>query len=51
MLHEAGNILLRDPAMAPIAYENDFWVQSPKLKGTWHSPNGYWYCMYGTIEE
>lgn len=51
LLHQAENVLLKDAAIAPVAYENDYWVQSPKLKGTWHSPNGYWYFMYGTIEE
>ena len=51
LLHEAENMLLEDTAMAPVAYENDFWVQSPKLKGTWHSPYGYWYFMYATVEE
>ena len=30
---------------------NDFWLQSPSLKGTWHSPYGYWYLQYGYIEE
>lgn len=51
LLHEAENMILADSAMAPIAYENDFWLQSPKLKGTWHSPYGYWYLMYGTLED
>ncbi|OLA67638.1 MAG: hypothetical protein BHW54_01285 [Subdoligranulum sp. 60_17] len=35
----------------PVAYYNDFWLQSPSLKGTWHSPYGYWYLQYGYIEE
>ena len=30
---------------------NDFWLQSPSLKGTWHSPYGYWYLQYGYVEE
>lgn len=51
LLHEAENLILKDSAMAPVAYENDFWLQSTKLKGTWHSPYGYWYFMYGTLEE
>ena len=51
LLHEAENLILNDSAMAPVAYENDFWLQSTKLKGTWHSPYGYWYFMYGTLEE
>ena len=50
-LHEAENILMNDAACIPVAYYNDFWLQSPSLKGTWHSPYGYWYLQYGYIEE
>ena len=50
-LHEAEDILMNDYACIPIAYYNDFWLQSPSLKGTWHSPYGYWYLQYGYIEE
>ena len=50
-LHEAEDILMNDAACIPVAYYNDFWLQSPALKGTWHSPYGYWYLQYGYIEE
>ena len=50
-LHEAEDILMNDYACIPVAYYNDFWLQSPSLKGTWHSPYGYWYFQYGYIEE
>ena len=50
-LHEAEDILMNDYACIPVAYYNDFWLQSPSLKGTWHSPYGYWYLQYGYIEE
>ena len=50
-LHEAEDILMNDAACIPVAYYNDFWLQSPSLKGTWHSPYGYWYLQYGYIEE
>ena len=49
-LHEAEQVLLNDAAMAPVAYYNDFWLQKTNLKGTWHSPYGYWYFMYGHLE-
>ena len=49
-LHEAEDILMNDYACIPVAYYNDFWLQSPSLKGTWHSPYGYWYLQYGYIE-
>ena len=50
LLHQAEQILLDDAAMAPVAYYNDFWLQKDSLKNTWHSPYGYWYFMYGTLE-
>ena len=50
LLHQAEQVLLNDAAMAPIAYYNEFWLQKPNLKGTWHSPYGYWYFMYGSFE-
>ena len=50
-LHEAEDILMNDAACIPVAYYTDFWLQSPSLKGTWHSPYGYWYLQYGYIEE
>lgn len=46
-LHEAEKVLLEDYACVPVAYYNDFWLQSEKLEGTWHSPYGYWYFQYG----
>ena len=50
-LHKAEDILMEDNGCLPIAYYNDYWLQSPALKGTWHSPYGYWYLQYGYIEE
>ena len=49
-LHKAEDILMEDTGCLPIAYYNDYWLQSPSLKGTWHSPYGYWYLQYGYIE-
>ena len=49
-LHQAEQVMLNDAAVAPIAYYNEFWLQKPNLKGTWHSPYGYWYLMYGSLE-
>lgn len=50
-LHEAEDILMEDAACCPLAYYNDFWLQSEKITGSWHSANGYWYFMYADIEE
>ena len=35
----------------PLAYYNDFWLQSSKITGAWHSAYGYWYFMYADITE
>lgn len=45
-LHAAEKLALEDYAFIPLAYYNDFWLQSAKLQGTWHSPYGYWYFQY-----
>ncbi|MEG2871450.1 MAG: ABC transporter substrate-binding protein, partial [Clostridium sp.] len=50
LLHEAENLALKDSAMIPVVSYNDFWLQSTKLKGTWHTPYGFWNFMYGTLE-
>ena len=50
-LHKAEDILMEDTGCLPIAYYNDYWLQSPALKGTWHSPYGYWYLQYGYVAE
>ncbi len=50
LLHQAEKVLLDDAAMAPIAYQNQFWLQKSNIKGTWFSPYGYWYFMYATVE-
>ena len=50
-LHTAEDILMDEAACVPVAYYNDFWLQSEKITGTWHSAYGYWHLMYGDIAE
>lgn len=50
-LHDAEKIMMDDYACIPLAYYNDFWLQSPKLQGSWHSPYGYWYFQYAYVLE
>lgn len=50
-LHEAEDILMDQAACIPVAYYNDFWLQSEKITGMWHSAYGYWYFMYADIAE
>lgn len=49
-LHDAEDILMKETGCIPLAYYNDFWLQSPKITGSWHSPYGYWFFMYADIE-
>lgn len=48
-LHHAEDILMEDMVVLPIAYYNSYWLQSPKLTGSWVSPCGYYYLMYSDI--
>lgn len=50
-LHDAEDILMEETGCIPVAYYNDFWLQSDKITGSWHSPYGYWYFMYADIAE
>jgi peptide/nickel transport system substrate-binding protein/oligopeptide transport system substrate-binding protein len=50
-LHTAEDIMMEDAACIPLAYYNDFWLQSEKITGSWHSAYGYWYFMYADIAE
>ena len=50
-LHDAEDILMEEAGCIPVAYYNDFWLQSSKITGSWHSAYGYWYFMYADIAE
>lgn len=50
-MHEAEKILIDESALAPVAFYTEFYLQDTKLKNTWHSPYGYWFFMYGTLED
>lgn len=50
-LHEAEDIMMAESACGPIAYYNDYWLQSSKIQNVWHSAYGYWYFMYADIAE
>ena len=49
-LHQAEDIMMADYACVPVAYYADFYLQSNALQGTWHSPYGYWFFMYGYVD-
>jgi peptide/nickel transport system substrate-binding protein/oligopeptide transport system substrate-binding protein len=50
-LHKAEDIMMNDAACIPVAYYNDFYLQSSKITGSWHSPYGYWFFMYADITK
>lgn len=50
-LHKAEDILMEEAACIPLAYYNDFWLQSDKIEGAWHSPYGYWHFEDADIKE
>ena len=50
-VHQAEDIIMEDAACIPVAYYNEFWLQSPKIVGSWYSPYGYWYLHYADLAE
>jgi oligopeptide transport system substrate-binding protein len=50
-LHQAEDVLMADAGIIPVAYYNEFYLQSPKITGSWHSPYGYWYLQYADVTE
>ena len=50
-LHQAEDILMETAGCVPVAYYTDFYLQSAKITGMWHSPYGYWYFMYADFSE
>ncbi|MDR2022265.1 MAG: peptide ABC transporter substrate-binding protein [Hungatella sp.] len=49
-LHAAEKMIMEDAAVAPLVYSSDFYLQKPELKGTWHSPYGFWFFTHATME-
>lgn len=50
-LHQAEDIMMADAGIIPVAYYNEFYLQSNKITGSWHSPYGYWYFQYADIKD
>lgn len=49
-LHKAEDILMEDMGCIPLAFSNDFWLQSPDITGSWHSPYGFWIFKYADVK-
>jgi len=50
-LHQAEDLMMADAAIIPVAYYNQFYLQSSKITGSWFSPYGYWYFQYADIAQ
>ncbi len=49
--HQAEDMLMKDTAMIPLLYYNDFYLQNSNVTGSWHGVNGYWYFQYASISK
>ncbi|ADL02807.1 peptide ABC transporter substrate-binding protein [Lacrimispora saccharolytica] len=49
-LHKAETMILEDAPISPLVYSSDYYLQRPELKGTWHSPYGFWFFTQATME-
>lgn len=50
-LHRMEDIIMEETACIPLAYYSDFWLESEKIVGAWHSPYGYWNYQFADIAE
>lgn len=50
-LHTAEDILMEDTGCIPVAYYNDFWLQSSEVTGLYHSAMGKWVFRFADIAE
>ena len=50
-LHQAEEFIMKDTAMVPLLYYNDFYLQSDKITGSWHSPDGFWHFEYADLAQ
>ena len=49
-MHQAEQLLMDEAGAIPVAFYSEFYLLNPKVKGFWHSPLGYFYFMYATVE-
>lgn len=50
-LHTAEDILMEDMGCCPVAYYNDFWLESSDAEGIYHSAMGKWIFRFADIAE
>ena len=49
--HQAEELAMKESAMVPLLYYNEMYLQSDKIKDSWHSPDGFWHFEYADIAE
>ncbi len=50
-LHTAEDILMEDAGCIPVAYYNDFWLESSNVENLYHSAMGKWIFRFADIAE
>ncbi len=50
-MHEAEELALKEQAMIPLLFYNEPYLQSEKVTGGWHSPDGLWHFQFADIAE
>ena len=49
--HQAEEMLMRDMGVTPLLYYNEIYLQSDKIKDSYHTTDGIWHFEYADIAE
>ena len=49
--HQAEEMLMRDMGVTPLLYYNEMYLQSDKVKDSYHTADGIWHFEYADIAE
>ena len=49
--HQAEEMLMRDMGVTPLLYYNEMYLQSDKIKESYHTTDGIWHFEYADIAE
>ena len=49
--HQAEEMLMRDMGVTPLLYYNEMYLQSDKIKDSYHTTDGIWHFEYADIAE
>ena len=51
LLHQAEEMAMKDSAVIPLLYYNEPYLQSDKVKNSWHTSDGFWHFQYADIVQ